>query len=112
MCVLSAATSATADVDYVNRADDPATSTVRFAANVEEVTCPLTIKEDTERECTETVDVKVGALTSSNANVLPVQGTNVMTTVSILDDEGNHQLLIFSFLSSSWKEKQLWRVIF
>ena len=91
------------DVDYVSRADDP-TSTVRFAPNNAEVTCPVTIKEDSMREGTEKVDIKLGAMASPNAAVTLVLGTNTITTLTIIDDEGNHQLLR-SPLSSSLQEK-------
>ena len=52
-------------------------------ANVTEVTCPFAIEEDTMREGTEAADVKLGALTSPNADVSPVLGANVMTNVNI-----------------------------
>ena len=46
------------------------------------------IKEDARREGTEQIDVIIGALTSSNAAIYPVHGANVVTTVSITDNEG------------------------
>ena len=94
----------TADIDYVSRAND-ASSTVRFAAGEREVTCPFEIKEDTLREGTETVDIKLGALTSPNAAIAPVLGTNQVTTVSIYDNEGNHQLILFNLIVKMWKKE-------
>ena len=84
---------ALADIDYVSRTDF-ATSIVRFAAYAANVTCPLRIKEDIMREDTEALEVWLDWTFWHNDNVSPVLGTNVMTTVIIFDDEGNHQLVI------------------
>ena len=58
----------TTDVDYVSRANDPATSALRFARNAAEATWPFVKIEDTMREGTEhlRVDITLGALASPN----------------------------------------------